>query len=407
MPQESGTDVLLQAVSAVSDDVVWVSGHGGTYARTTDGGGSWAAAIVPGADTLQFRDVGAIDERTAYLLSAGSGELSRIYKTTDAGATWTLQWVNEEPEGFYDCLEFWDADRGLVYGDAVDGELRILATADGGRTWDRVPAADLPAPAGGEGGFAASGTCLTLRPGGLAWVGTGAGDRARGLWTADWGRAWTAVDLPIVGGSGAGAFSITFWNDEHGIVFGGDLNQPDAFTDNIALTDDGGSSWTLASRPPFAGAIYGGTGGGAGSVARGRPRRGGVLARCRSHLGTHRPVELLGSRSRFAARRLDRGSRGADHQGVVRSLRSIAGNPPRVVGLKQSFEVDRKRSPTTGLRTRCLPIEDLANQTNHSWRSTMVCRGGVSSGTAWARWQCRPCSRHATPSPVPRVVTLG
>jgi photosystem II stability/assembly factor-like uncharacterized protein len=258
MPQESGTDVLLQAVSAVSDDVVWVSGHGGTYARTTDGGGSWAAAIVPGADTLQFRDVGAIDERTAYLLSAGSGELSRIYKTTDAGATWTLQWVNEEPEGFYDCLEFWDADRGLVYGDAVDGELRILATADGGRTWDRVPAADLPAPAGGEGGFAASGTCLTLRPGGLAWVGTGAGDRARGLWTADWGRAWTAVDLPIVGGSGAGAFSITFWNDEHGIVFGGDLNQPDAFTDNIALTDDGGSSWTLASRPPFAGAIYGG-----------------------------------------------------------------------------------------------------------------------------------------------------
>jgi photosystem II stability/assembly factor-like uncharacterized protein len=166
--------------------------------------------------------VGAIDERTAYLLSAGSGELSRIYKTTDAGATWTLQWVNEEPEGFYDCLEFWDADRGLVYGDAVDGELRILATADGGRTWDRVPAADLPAPAGGEGGFAASGTCLTLRPGGLAWVGTGAGDRARGLWTADWGH------------------------------------QPDAFTDNIALTDDGGSSWTLASRPPFAGAIYGG-----------------------------------------------------------------------------------------------------------------------------------------------------
>jgi photosystem II stability/assembly factor-like uncharacterized protein len=258
MPQQSGTSVLLQAVSAVSEDVVWVSGHDGTYARTTDGGQSWAAAVVPEADTLQFRDVHALDARTVYLLSAGSGELSRIYKTTDGGASWTLQWVNEEPQGFYDCLEFWDAERGAVYGDAVDGELRILTTADGGRTWDRVPAGNLPAPVGSEGGFAASGTCLTLRPGGLAWVGTGAGDRARVLRTADWGGTWEAADLPIVGGQAAGAFSITFWDDENGIVFGGDLNQADAFTDNITRTRDGGRTWTLATRPTFPGAVYGG-----------------------------------------------------------------------------------------------------------------------------------------------------
>jgi photosystem II stability/assembly factor-like uncharacterized protein len=258
MPQESGTDVLLQAVSAVSEEVVWVSGHGGTYTRTTDGGQSWSAGVVAGADTLQFRDVGAIDARTAYLLSAGSGELSRIYKTMDAGATWTLQWVNEEPDGFYDCLEFWDADRGIVYGDAVDGELRILETSDGGSTWHRVSAAALPPAVGGEGGFAASGTCVALRPDGLAWIGTGAGERARVLKTTDWGRSWEAVDLPIVGGSGAGAFSIVFWNDEDGVVFGGDLGRPDAFTDNVARTEDGGSSWMLGTRPPFAGAIYGG-----------------------------------------------------------------------------------------------------------------------------------------------------
>ena len=35
--QSSGTDALLQAVSPVNDDVVWVSGHEATYARTSDG----------------------------------------------------------------------------------------------------------------------------------------------------------------------------------------------------------------------------------------------------------------------------------------------------------------------------------------------------------------------------------
>ena len=258
MPQESGTTVLLQAVSAVSEDVVWVSGHDGTYARTTDGGQTWAAGVVPDADTLQFRDVHALDARTAYLLSAGSGELSRIYKTSDGGANWSLQWVNEEPKGFYDCLELWDARRGVVYGDAVGGELRVLTTMDGGLNWRRVASANLPAPAGSEGGFAASGTCVTLRPGGLAWVGTGAGDRARVLKSADWGQTWEAVDLPIVSGRVAGAFSITFWDDQNGVVFGGDLDQEDAFTDNVARTRDGGRSWSLWTRPPFAGAIYGG-----------------------------------------------------------------------------------------------------------------------------------------------------
>ena len=63
--QESGTQVLLQAISPVDDQVVWVSGHGGTFVRSTDGGLSWSARVVLGADTLQFRDIDAFDARTA------------------------------------------------------------------------------------------------------------------------------------------------------------------------------------------------------------------------------------------------------------------------------------------------------------------------------------------------------
>src|SRR5688572_717167 len=133
--QRSGTTALLQAVSAPSARVVWVSGHRGTYAITTDGGATWRAGVVPDADSLQFRDVYAVDERTAWLLAAGDGDRSRIYHTTNGGQSWTLQFRNTEPRGFFDCLDFWDAQRGLAFSDAVDGRFYILMTSDGGRTW--------------------------------------------------------------------------------------------------------------------------------------------------------------------------------------------------------------------------------------------------------------------------------
>ncbi len=61
--QQSGVQVLLQAVSPVSERVVWVSGHGGTWLRTLDGGATWSGGTVPNADTLQFRDVHAVSAR--------------------------------------------------------------------------------------------------------------------------------------------------------------------------------------------------------------------------------------------------------------------------------------------------------------------------------------------------------
>jgi photosystem II stability/assembly factor-like uncharacterized protein len=256
-PQESGTDVLLQAVSAVNDSVVWVSGHGGTWGRTLDGGGTWATNVMEGADTLQFRDVHALDADRAWLLSAGPGELSRIYRTRDGGRTWELQFLNPEPYGFYDCVEFRDEKHGIVYGDAVDGELRILRTRDGGETWEYTRASDVPAALAGEGGFAASGTCVALGPGGRAWIGTGASDTARVLSTRDGGRTWAAVATPLPGGEAAGIFTIAFRDSLHGLILGGDLARPDEHTDNVALTADGGATWTLAGRPVLAGAVYG------------------------------------------------------------------------------------------------------------------------------------------------------
>jgi len=256
--QHSGVDVLLQAVSPVNESVVWVSGHGGTWLRTLDGGASWSGGTVPDADTLQFRDVHAISADVAWLLAAGPADMSRIYRTDDGGENWQLQWVNEEPDGFYDCLSFFDSQRGLVYGDAVDGELRILRTTDGGDHWSLVSAGRLPAAQEGEGGFAASGTCLAVGAQNVAWIGTGNSDPARVLRSNDRGWTWVASETPLIAGEAAGITSIAFRDERYGLVVGGNLALPDEHTENVAVSSDGGVNWTAGGKLRMAGAAYGG-----------------------------------------------------------------------------------------------------------------------------------------------------
>jgi len=257
--QTSGTTALLQAVSVVDSNVVWVSGHQGTYARTTNGGATWHAAVVPGADSLQFRDVHAVDSSTAYLMSAGDGTLSRIYKTSDGGATWRLQFTNQVPKGFFDCMAFWDPEHGVVMSDEVGGRFPMVATEDGGRSWRPIAADALPPALPGEGSFAASGTCVITRANGHAWIGTGNSSQARVLHTADGGRSWSAVVTPLPSAEGVGIASVAFRDDRHGVVMGGSMMDTSARVDNVAFTSDGGKSWTVVGRAPFRSAIYGGS----------------------------------------------------------------------------------------------------------------------------------------------------
>ena len=98
-PQTSGVTARLRGVSAVSDRVAWASGAAGTVVRTADGGATWTKLPVPDAEKLDFRDVDAVSETTAYILSIGAGPASRIYKTTDAGAHWTAAVHERQPQG--------------------------------------------------------------------------------------------------------------------------------------------------------------------------------------------------------------------------------------------------------------------------------------------------------------------
>ena len=248
--QESGTKERLRAVCAVSDKIVWASGNRGTCVVTTDGGEHWRAANVPGSDTLDFRDVYAVDDRTAYLLSIGPGESSRIYKTVDGGETWRLQFVNHTPGAFFDAFAFWDADHGIAVSDEVDGKLVLIRTKDGGRHWEHVPPKALPPALRGEGTFAASGTPVAVFGAKHVWIGTGAGPAPRVYRSTDSGNSWNVVNAPVRGGSPtSGIFSIAFCDKLHGIIVAGDYARLSEAAQNVATTEDGGISWVPGAAP--------------------------------------------------------------------------------------------------------------------------------------------------------------
>ena len=242
--QTSGVSARLRGVSAVSERVAWASGAESTVLRTVDGGNTWQKLHVT-EEALDFRDVDAVNAQTAYVLSIGNGSASRIYKTTDGGKTWELQFKNEDAKAFLDAMSFWDANHGIVFGDSVDKQFYILTTADGGRTWSRVPAANLPPALENEGAFAASGTNIAVFGKSHAWIGTGAATKSRVLHTTDGGRTWQVADTPLASGPSAGIFSIAFRDAKHGVVAGGDYKKEHDAVDNLAVTSDGGITWTL------------------------------------------------------------------------------------------------------------------------------------------------------------------
>ncbi|SNT24514.1 Uncharacterized protein SAMN05421770_10652 [Granulicella rosea] len=253
--QESHTTASLRGIHAVSAEVAWASGTGGTVLRTEDGGKNWKLCAVPeGAEKLDFRGVQAFDATTAIVMSSGTGDLSRIYKTVDGCSTWTLAFTNPDKDGFFDAVRFRPGEfsvrgRGVLLGDPVNGEFALFLTTDGGDTWIRRLVAKHDsshdcsvkkfAASAGEAVFAASNEALAYEDTGSFYFVTG-GARSRlayvgqfreldGLWCSDVSKF---IKLPLGGAPSAGAFATAVKTRQGQVlrqmmVVGGDYRQPE------------------------------------------------------------------------------------------------------------------------------------------------------------------------------------
>lgn len=247
--QTSNITASIRGIDVIDDSSAWISGTGGQYAITKDAGANWMPAVVTGADSLDFRDIAAFSNGTTYLLSAGPGEKSRVYKSTDGGKNWQLQFTSPFPNGFFSAMAFWDDKSGIAFSDPVDGRFAIISTTDGGENWRQLAPEQMPPAIDGEYAFAASGTCLIAGDGGNAWIASG-GAAARVFHSPDYGKSWSVFDTAMRSGTpSAGIFSIAFKDANNGIAVGGDYQNPEVAENNVARTTDGGKTWQLLANP--------------------------------------------------------------------------------------------------------------------------------------------------------------
>lgn len=254
LEQHPATSESFRGLSAVGSNVVWASGTRGTFLWTLDAGTHWHVGSVPGASSLDFRDVHAVSLDTAYVMAAGQ-DTARIYKTTDRGQHWTLQYDDTSKGAFLDALAFFDTSHGLALGDPVNGRFTMLETHDGGTHWSRLADTALPVALPNEAAFAASGTALITCGPRDAWFGTGGARVSRVFRTRDAGRSWTVSDTPIrAADPAAGIFSLACRDEQHGIAVGGNYAHPDSAAVSVAYTNDGGTTWMPV--PPSSATAY-------------------------------------------------------------------------------------------------------------------------------------------------------
>jgi photosystem II stability/assembly factor-like uncharacterized protein len=251
--QECGVDSNLRGISVVpnpdSEEVltIWASGSKGTVVRSTDSGRTWQQLHISEGESLDFRGVQAFNKNTAYVMSSGEGAQSRIYKTTDGGKSWRLQYQGGQKAFFLDALICDDEKHCAALSDPVAGKFVILTNMDGER-WTELPREQMPAALPKEGAFAASNSALCLR-GKDIYFGTG-GPVARVFASHDFGQTWTAVETPIVSGdASSGIFSLSCDGDTLAAV-GGGYQDPHRVAPNAALSQDGGKTWQVATKPP-------------------------------------------------------------------------------------------------------------------------------------------------------------
>jgi photosystem II stability/assembly factor-like uncharacterized protein len=254
--QTSGMNTNLRGVSAAvftdsrhaATPVVWASGSNGVILQSVDAGKNWKRISVRGGETLDFRSIQAFDEHKAYVMSSGEGDKSRIYKTTDGGATWKLQYTDKRKGFFLDVLVCTSQIECRAVGDPVAGKFVILRTRDG-ETWAQLPTDQMPAALPDEGAFAASGTCLAIYGDQDVYFVTG-GPAARLFHSSDAGYSWTVNSTPIASGNASsGIFSIVVWDKALAIV-GGDYKDIGNSRSVAAYSLDQGQTWKLAEQQP-------------------------------------------------------------------------------------------------------------------------------------------------------------
>ncbi|MBF7090828.1 oxidoreductase [Flavobacterium sp. ALJ2] len=193
---------------------------------------------------LEFRSI-AQTANNIFLLSVANPAL--LYQVSKKNRTTKLVYKEINSKVFYDSMQFWNDTEGIAIGDPTEDSFSIVITRDGGNTWVKILADQLPTMANGEAAFAASNTNIVIK-GKETWLVSG-GKRARVFYSNNKGKTWKVTETPIAQGKTmTGIFTADFYDSKNGFIAGGDYELPEQNSDNKAITTDGGKTWNLIAQ---------------------------------------------------------------------------------------------------------------------------------------------------------------
>lgn len=244
----SATDSELRGLSPTGGKTYWASGSKGWIIRGRDE--RQEPMRIVGAEGLDFRGLHAFSDDHVLAMSAGPGQASQLWRTTDGGKHWAQVAVNQDPNGFWDSIAFVDGRRGFILGDPTEGRFTVLYTADAGKSWARLPPEGVPPAADGEGAFAASNGCVAIGRHGQVAFCTGGAGKARVYLSRGGGGVFVAMDTPIPADAPSkGAFAVTFDRQGGLWVCGGDYKTPRGAGVNLAWLAPGGLGFNPVPAP--------------------------------------------------------------------------------------------------------------------------------------------------------------
>lgn len=230
----------IRAISIERKDKVWFAGSGGKVGIIEFEQDSILIKQVADAK-VEFRSSALVGENflainvdTPAILVAISKDLNVIKNV-----------YHEEGEKvFYDSMYFTNSSNGVIVGDPTADCFSILVTNDGWNSWNKIPCQQLPKLVEGEAAFAASNTNVKVI-GSTIFIISG-GKKSRLFKSKDFGQNWTVFETPIIQGEAmTGAFTMDFYNENIGIIAGGNYEKQEDNSKNKAITFDGGKTWEL------------------------------------------------------------------------------------------------------------------------------------------------------------------
>ncbi len=257
----------VNVMRAVDANTIWFADSKPTSATdtgrymglSTDGGNTWTNKIVNGpSGAATVGDIFPISSTTAWMISCppagGTVSQNGVWKTTDAGTTWTKQTsaAYSSNTSFSNIVYFWDANNGFTAGDPFgtgsNKRFEMYTTSNGGSTWTNIPTGTAPTPLNGEEyGYTSKITVV----GDNMWLGT---DVGRILYSPNRGASWQAFQTEVVdfGGVTVPGFTadLAFRDANNGLMV---ENQSGVAI--LRSTTDKGATWTVMT--PSTGTFYG------------------------------------------------------------------------------------------------------------------------------------------------------